>query len=123
MKQVCRGGTLKIVNRTVPDALNRLGYSDGEIGTSSRIVEKFDTIEDVKEDGETRQSGLKPEHLDVFDCAFKRPRRTQHFTWHISDDGRCPTVHQRRDIQDHDLPRNARWRISPTPMCRRGSWG
>ena len=34
-------------------------------------IEKFDTIEDVEENGETVVSGLKPEHLPVFDCAFK----------------------------------------------------
>src|SRR5208337_2786904 len=34
-------------------------------------IEKFDTIEDVEENGATSRSGLKPEHLPVFDCAFK----------------------------------------------------
>src|SRR6185369_658066 len=34
-------------------------------------IEKFDTIEDVEENGQTVRSGLKPEHLAVFDCAFK----------------------------------------------------
>src|SRR5207248_1006788 len=33
--------------------------------------EKHDTIEDVQENGATISSGLKPEHLPVFDCAFK----------------------------------------------------
>ena len=84
-KLLAGGGTLKIVNRTVPDALNRLGYSDYEIRNIVAHVEKFDTIEDVKEDGETRQSGLKPEHLDVFDCAFKpfRGERSIHYMAHL----------------------------------------
>ena len=84
-KLLAGGGTLKIVNRTVPDALNRLGYSDDEIRNIVAHVEKFDTIEDVKEDGETRQSGLKPEHLDVFDCAFKpfRGERSIHYMAHL----------------------------------------
>ena len=84
-KLLAGGGTLKIVNRTVPDALNRLGYSDDEIRNIVAHVEKFDTIEDVKEDGETRQSGLKPEHLDVFDCAFKpfRGERSIHYIAHL----------------------------------------
>src|SRR5213075_2478053 len=34
-------------------------------------IEKFDTIEDVEENGQSLQSGLKPEHLPIFDCAFK----------------------------------------------------
>jgi len=84
-KLLAGGGTLKIVNRTVPDSLNRLGYSDDEIRNIVAHVEKFDTIEDVKEDGETRQSGLKPEHLDVFDCAFKpfRGERSIHYMAHL----------------------------------------
>ena len=84
-KLLAGGGTLKIVNRTVPNALNRLGYSDDEIRNIVAHVEKFDTIEDVKEDGETRQSGLKPEHLDVFDCAFKpfRGERSIHYMAHL----------------------------------------
>ena len=84
-KLLAGGGTLKIVNRTVPDALKRLGYQDDEIKNIVAHVEEFDTIEDVKEDGETRQSGLKPEHLDVFDCAFKpfRGERSIHYMAHL----------------------------------------
>ncbi|MBO60965.1 MAG: ribonucleoside-diphosphate reductase, adenosylcobalamin-dependent [Verrucomicrobiales bacterium] len=84
-KLLAGGGTLKIVNRTVPDALNRLGYSDDEIKNIVAHVEEFDTIEDVKEDGETRKSGLKPDHLDVFDCAFKpfRGERSIHYMAHL----------------------------------------
>src|SRR6185312_10313753 len=32
---------------------------------------KYDTIEDVTDSGQIVASGLRPEHLDVFDCAFK----------------------------------------------------
>jgi ribonucleoside-diphosphate reductase alpha chain len=73
-KLLAGGGMLKIVNRGVPDALRRLGY--GEAGVRSIIahIEKFDTIEDVEESGATVKSGLKPEHLPVFDCAFKPAR-------------------------------------------------
>jgi len=84
-KLLAGGGTLKIVNRTVPDALKQLGYQDDEIKNIVSHIEEFDTIEDVKEDGETRQSGLKPEHLDVFDCAFKpfRGERSIHYMAHL----------------------------------------
>src|SRR5581483_9606999 len=60
-KLLAGGGLLKIVNRTVPEALRRLGYKSFEI----------DTIEDVEDNGRTVESGLRVEHLDVFDCAFK----------------------------------------------------
>jgi ribonucleoside-diphosphate reductase alpha chain len=62
---------LKIVNRTVPQALQRLGYSAKEIEGIIAHIEKHDTIEDVEENGQAIRSGLKAEHLPVFDCAFK----------------------------------------------------
>ena len=71
-KLLAGGGMLKIVNRGVPDALRRLGYARSEIEAIIAHIEKFDTIEDVEENGaDRRRSGLKPEHLPVFDCAFK----------------------------------------------------
>ncbi len=84
-KLLAGGGMLKLVNRTVPDALSRLGYSADEVKNILAHVEEFDSIEDVKEDGETRRSGLKPEHLDVFDCAFKpaRGERSIHYMAHL----------------------------------------
>ena len=84
-KLLAGGGTLKLVNRTVPAALSRLGYSADEVKNIVAHIEEFDSIEDVKEDGETRRSGLKPEHLDVFDCAFKpaRGERSIHYMAHL----------------------------------------
>ncbi|MFZ1073223.1 MAG: vitamin B12-dependent ribonucleotide reductase [Verrucomicrobiia bacterium] len=73
-KLLAGGGMLKIVNRGVPDALRRLGYSEAENKNIIAHIEKFDTIEDVEENGAAVKSGLKPEHLPVFDCAFKPHR-------------------------------------------------
>jgi ribonucleoside-diphosphate reductase alpha chain len=70
-KLLAGGGLLKIVNRTVPEALRRLGYKTADIEKIIAHIEKFDTIEDVQENGQTVASGLRIEHLDVFDCAFK----------------------------------------------------
>ena len=70
-KLLAGGGMLKIVNRGVPDALRRLGYGEKEIKNIIAHIEKHDTIEDVEENGRTIACGLKPEHLPVFDCAFK----------------------------------------------------
>jgi len=70
-KLLAGGGMLKIVNRGVPDALRRLGYDEAQIKDIIAHVEKHDTIEDVTENGQTIPSGLKAEHLPVFDCAFK----------------------------------------------------
>jgi ribonucleoside-diphosphate reductase alpha chain len=106
-KLLAGGGMLKIVNRTVPEALRRLHYKESEIESIIAHVEKFDTIEDVAEEvssselgvsssqrdnakPETRnpkliKSGLKPEHLEVFDCAFKpyRGKRSIHYLAHL----------------------------------------
>jgi ribonucleoside-diphosphate reductase alpha chain len=84
-KLLAGGGMLKIVNRTVPQALKRLGYSSDDCDQIIAHIEKFDTIEDVEEDGTVVRSGLKPEHLAVFDCAFKayRGRRSIHYMAHL----------------------------------------
>jgi ribonucleoside-diphosphate reductase alpha chain len=95
-KLLAGGGMLKIVNRTVPDALRCLGYAEPEVAGVIAHIEKFDTIEDVtltKEDaavkegrakeGEVVRSGLKHEHVGVFDCAF-RPARGQRSIHHLA---------------------------------------
>jgi len=73
-KLLAGGGMLKIVNRTVPEALQSLGYTKDDARKIIAHIEKFDTIEDIEESGHVVSSGLKPEHLPVFDCAFKPAR-------------------------------------------------
>jgi ribonucleoside-diphosphate reductase alpha chain len=75
-KLLAGGGMLKIVNRTVPEGLRRLGYSAQESERIIAHIAKYDTIEDITDGAQTVSSGLKPEHLPVFDCAFK-PYRGQ----------------------------------------------
>ncbi len=84
-KLLAGGGMLKIVNRGVPQALQRLGYNAKEVEGIIAHIEKFDTIEDVEESGATISSGLKPEHLGVFDCAFRahRGKRSIHYLAHL----------------------------------------
>ncbi len=86
-KLLAGGGMLKIVNRTVPPALKRLGYSNDEIAAILVHIEKYDTIEDVTdpETGKTAPSGLKAGHLPVFDCAFKPHlgSRSLHYRGHL----------------------------------------
>ncbi|MHC5539157.1 vitamin B12-dependent ribonucleotide reductase, partial [Singulisphaera rosea] len=75
-KSLAGGGTLTLVNRTVPLALEVLGYGPR---TQSRHMNpprvtptETDQILDYLEDHGTIEGapGLKPEHLPVFDCAF-----------------------------------------------------
>ncbi len=56
-------GLLKIVNQTVPQALEKLGYSEKERTAILDYIDQHDTIEGAP--------GLKDAHLPVFDCAFK----------------------------------------------------
>jgi len=84
-KLLAGGGMLKIVNRTVPEALMRLGYEKSSVTSIVAHIEKFDTIEDVEENGQTVASGLASAHLSVFDCAFKafRGKRSISYMAHL----------------------------------------
>jgi ribonucleoside-diphosphate reductase alpha chain len=59
---------LKMVNQTVPLALQTLGYSADQVEAIIGYIDQHDTIEGTPD--------LKDEHLPVFDCAF--PPRNGH---------------------------------------------
>jgi len=68
-KKLVGGGLLKIVNNTVPSALQLLGYSAEQSAAILAYLDEHETIEGAP--------GLKPEHLSVFDCAFKPANGTR----------------------------------------------
>jgi len=76
-KKLVGGGVLKIVNNTVPRALRRLGYDSREVQEIVEYIDEQETIEGAP--------ALRPEHLAVFDCAFRPARgvRTIHHLGHI----------------------------------------
>jgi ribonucleoside-diphosphate reductase alpha chain len=76
-KLLAGGGALKIVNKTVPMALERLGYNAEDIKNICDDIDKDDTIE--------TSGKLNREHLPVFDCAFKPQKgsRSIHYTAHL----------------------------------------
>jgi ribonucleoside-diphosphate reductase alpha chain len=76
-KKLVGGGMFKMVNNTVPVALNRLGYSPEEIKAIMGYIDDKETIEGAP--------GLKEEHLAIFDCAFKpaNGERTINYMGHI----------------------------------------
>jgi ribonucleoside-diphosphate reductase alpha chain len=86
-KLLAGGGMLKIVNQTVKPALENLGYEAGVIDSVIGHIDRWDTIEDVQDEqtGQIVRSGLRAEHLPVFDCAFKphRGKRSLHYRGHI----------------------------------------
>jgi ribonucleoside-diphosphate reductase alpha chain len=61
-KRLVGGGMIRIVNRTVPVALRRLGYTQEAIDAIVEYIDEHGTIEGAP--------GLADEHLPVFDCAF-----------------------------------------------------
>jgi ribonucleoside-diphosphate reductase alpha chain len=76
-KRLVGGGTLKIVNQTVPQALVRLGYSDAQIEEILDYLNSQETLEGAP--------GLNKQDLPVFDCAFTplRGSRSIHYTGHL----------------------------------------
>ncbi len=76
-KLLAGGGMLKLVNKTVPMALDRLGYSVDDIKATCDYIDENETIEGAQK--------LNTDHLQVFDCAFK-PRdgkRHIHYMAHL----------------------------------------
>jgi ribonucleoside-diphosphate reductase alpha chain len=76
-KKLVGGGMMKIVNGTVPSALDKLGYTKPEVEAIIHFIDERETIEGAP--------FLKDEHLPVFDCAFKATQgeRSIHYMGHI----------------------------------------
>jgi ribonucleoside-diphosphate reductase alpha chain len=62
MKKLVGGGTMTIVNQTVPRALRRLGYTDAQVRA---IIEHIDTEKTI-----LGAPDLKAEHVAVFACSM-----------------------------------------------------
>ena len=61
-KKLVGGGSMQIVNQTVPAALRKLGYTEETIEAIVEFISAHGHVIDAP--------GLKPEHYDVFDCAL-----------------------------------------------------
>jgi ribonucleoside-diphosphate reductase alpha chain len=61
-KKLVGGGSMQIVNQTVPAALRKLGYAEETIEAIVEFIGAHGHVIDAP--------GLKPEHYDVFDCAL-----------------------------------------------------
>lgn len=62
MKKLVGGGSMQIVNQTVPQTLEHLGYSDELAEAIIAYIDEHKTIHGAP--------GLKPEHTKVFQCAM-----------------------------------------------------
>ncbi|MFH1142737.1 MAG: vitamin B12-dependent ribonucleotide reductase [Candidatus Uhrbacteria bacterium] len=76
-KWLVGGGMVKIVNQSVAEALDRIGYSKEEIDDIIKFIDEKDTIEGAPH--------IQEKHLSVFDCAFKAKNglRTIHYMGHL----------------------------------------
>jgi ribonucleoside-diphosphate reductase alpha chain len=76
-KKLVGGGLMKIVNQTVPMALQKLGYNAQQVKEIIEYIDENETIEGAPH--------VKDAHLPVFDCAFKPARgvRSIHYMGHI----------------------------------------
>jgi ribonucleoside-diphosphate reductase alpha chain len=72
-KKLAGRGMLKIVNQTVPLALETLGYDDASIRSITASLEEHQTIE--------RAEQLCAEHQPVFDCAFVHCNGRRSIPW------------------------------------------
>ncbi|MCX4236886.1 vitamin B12-dependent ribonucleotide reductase [Streptomyces sp. NPDC020707] len=61
-KKLVGGGSMQIVNGTVPQALRRLGYQEEQIEAVVAHIAEHGNVIDAP--------GLKTEHYEVFDCAM-----------------------------------------------------
>src|SRR6185369_17703782 len=61
-KKLVGGGSMQIVNQTVPRALDRLGYQTEQVEAIVEYVGEHGHVIDAP--------GLRPEHYEVFDCAM-----------------------------------------------------
>jgi len=60
-KKLVGGGSLQVVNQTIPVALRKLGYTEETIEAIVEYIGEHGHVIDAP--------GLKPEHYEVFDCA------------------------------------------------------
>jgi ribonucleoside-diphosphate reductase alpha chain len=61
-KKLVGGGSMQIVNQTVPRALKNLGYQAEQVEAITEYIAQHGHVVDAP--------GLRPEHYEVFDCAM-----------------------------------------------------
>ena len=61
-KKLVGGGSMQIVNQTIPAALRKFGYAEETVEAIVEYIAEHGHVVDAP--------GLKPEHYEVFDCAM-----------------------------------------------------
>lgn len=70
-KSLAGGGVLQLPIKAIPDALHTLGYSQKECQHILDHIQIHGTLETVQGKAGPLQSGIRDEHLPIFDTAFR----------------------------------------------------
>ncbi|MGZ0709560.1 vitamin B12-dependent ribonucleotide reductase [Coraliomargarita sp. W4R53] len=70
-KTLAGGGHMTIPIKSIPLAMETMGYNPASIEQVCAHVKEYGTVENIKVSGKSIQSGLKDEHIPVFDSAFR----------------------------------------------------
>ena len=97
-KKLVGGGTMFIVNQTIPRALRNLGYSDDEVDAIVDYIDEHKTI--------IGAPAFKAEHLPVFACSMGD--NTIHYMGHVKMMAAVQPFISRRDQQDREHARRGR---------------
>jgi ribonucleoside-diphosphate reductase alpha chain len=89
-KKLVGGGSMQIVNQTIPRALRKLGYTEETVEAIVEYIAEHGHVVDAP--------GLKTEHYEVFDCAMGERAITPDGP--RADDGGGAAVPLRGDLQD-----------------------
>ena len=89
-KKLVGGGSMQIVNQTIPRALRKLGYTEETVEAIVEYIAEHGHVIDAP--------GLRPEHYEVFDTAMGE--RSIDADGPRADDGGGPAVPVRCDLQD-----------------------
>lgn len=84
-KTLAGGGHMTIPIKSIPLAMEAMGYDPAAIDQVCAHVKKYGSVENIQVSGKSIQSGLKDEHIPVFDSAFRSGmgERYLHYTAHI----------------------------------------
>ena len=94
-KKLVGGGEITIVNKTVPMALEKLGYAPAEADQVVAFIDERNTI--------VGAPFVKTEHYPVFDCAIGD--RAIHYMGHVKMMGAVAALHLGSDLEDGEPAR------------------
>jgi ribonucleoside-diphosphate reductase alpha chain len=112
-KKLVGGGSMQIVNQTIPRALRKLGYAEETVEAIVEYIAERGHVVDAP--------GLKTEHYEVFDCAMGE--RAIKPMGHVRMMAAAQPFLSGAISKTVNLPRRRRWRASPTSTSRAGSSG